>query len=321
MPIIEHSSYDQRPYYFRNGHLETILPSFFRKVKGFDYSRERITTPDDDFLDLDWLRSGNHKVVILSHGLEGSSERHYVRSCAKYFHEHGWDVLAWNYRSCSGEMNRQLRLYHHGVTDDYETIVNQAIEAYEEIALIGFSMGGSTTLKFLGEQGGSVHSKIKAAAVFSVPCNLWNSAEALVRKENRFYKRRFLRKLKNKVKAKAELWPDHIDVSELDQIKTFEVFDEYYTAPLHGFKDAHDFYTTSTSDRVYPRIQTPALIVNAKNDPLLGDKCYPVELAKSNGFLYLETPLYGGHVGFSLKGKKHSWMDERALEFIRQYTT
>lgn len=321
MPIIKHSNYDQQAYYFKNGHVETILPSFFRKVKGVVYQRERIDTPDDDFLDLDWLKGGNNRLIIISHGLEGSSDRHYVMSCAKYFHKRKWDVLAWNYRSCSGEMNRQLRLYHHGVTDDLELIVNKGLSNsdYFEIAMVGFSMGGSTTLKFLGEKGADVNRKIKAAAVFSVPCNLWNSAEALKKRENRFYKKRFLRKIKNKIREKHSLYPDIINITGLDQIDSFDVFDERYTAPLHGFKSAEDFYTRSSSDRVYDKIKIPALIVNAINDPMLGQKCYPFDIVEDHETLFLETPATGGHVGFSLRKQDHSWMDERAFEFISKY--
>ena len=239
---------------------------------------------------------------------------------AAYFHKRGWDVLAWNYRSCSGEMNRALRLYHHGVTDDLHTVISHGLSLnYEQAALSGFSMGGSTTLKYLGEKGDALDSRIVAAAVFSVPCNLWDSAVQLTLKGNRYYKNRFLKKLIKKVKHKAEIHPDQIDITGIDSITTFAEFDERYTAPLHGFKDAQDFYLTSTSDRFYHNIKIPTLIVNAKNDPMLGEKCYPYDLTKNHEFLYLEIPDHGGHVGFSLKRKKHSWMELRAFEFISDH--
>ena len=318
MPIIQKSSYDDHPFYIKNGHFETIIPSLFGSIKGVNYNRERISTSDHDFLDLDWLKEENDKLIVISHGLEGSSERYYVKSMAKYFLAKGWDVLAWNYRSCSGEMNKALRLYHHGVTDDYDQIIKHAIQTspYERIALSGFSMGGSTTLKYLGEQSGNIDSRIFAAAVFSVPCNLWDSAVQLTKKENRFYTKRFLKKMLRKIKQKAELHPNKINIEGIDKITTFAEFDKRFTAPLHGFKDAEDFYTSSTSDQFYPNIQVPSLIVNAKNDPMLGEQCYPYDIAKNHKYLHLETPDAGGHVGFSLKGKEYSWMDRRALEFI-----
>ena len=321
MPFLKESTFDQNPYFIKHGHLETIIPSLFREIKGVEYERERIDTPDDDFLDLDWLKSGNDKLIILSHGLEGSAERHYVKSCAKYFHQRGWDVLAWNYRTCSGEMNRQLRMYHHGVTDDLETVIlhGNKNNEYKNVVLAGFSMGGSTTLKYLGEKGSDAIGQISAATVFSVPCNLWDSAVQLTVKGNSFYKNRFLRKMKKKIVEKSTLFPNEIDITDIDNIKNFDEFDRRYTAPLHGFKDAQDFYVSSSSDQFYHNIKVPSLVVNALNDPLLGDKCYPKTLAEANDNLYLETPKTGGHVGFSIKGKEYSWMDERAFEFISNY--
>ena len=114
MPVIPHSSYPGPPAYLRNGHLQTVVPSVFRKVKGVDYERERLELPDGDFLDLDWLDSRSKRLLIVTHGLEGDSHRHYVKGTAKLFSAAGWDVLAWNCRSCSGEMNRAFRLYNHG---------------------------------------------------------------------------------------------------------------------------------------------------------------------------------------------------------------
>lgn len=321
MPIILKSPYGNFLSFFRSGHLETILPSLLRKIKGVHYERERIDTPDEDFLDLDWLRTGSNKLIIISHGLEGSSDRHYVKSAAKFFHQKGYDVLAWNYRSCSGEMNKALRLYHHGVTDDLETVINHAIatKSYKRIALVGYSMGGSTTLKYLGENGFNTPKHIVAAAVFSVPCNLWDSAHQLTFSRNSFYKKRFLKKLVKKIKLKHAQYPDAFDIEGIDHIKSFGEFDEKYTAPLHGFRNARHFYKTSTSDLHYHSIKVPSLIVNALNDPMLGEKCYPYEDCRQNTLLTLETPKTGGHVGFSLRGKPYSWMDLRAYEFIDSF--
>ncbi|MEM8895586.1 MAG: alpha/beta fold hydrolase, partial [Bacteroidota bacterium] len=229
MPVISKSSYRKRPFYLINGHMETVVPSLFRKVKGVEYERERLELEDGDFLDLDWLKGGNERLLIVSHGLEGNSDRHYVKGTAKYFHERGWDVLAWNYRSCSGEMNRLPRMYHHGVTDDLEAVINHGLsQGYKEANLVGFSMGGSTTLKFLGEQGSQVDARITGAAVFSVPCNLWDSAVQLTKKSNNFYKNRFLNKLKKKVAQKAEMYPDIINTEGLDKMTSFSEFDERY---------------------------------------------------------------------------------------------
>ncbi len=322
MPNINFSAYGDALHWLRNGHLETMIPTFFPRKFVVQYQRERIDTSDDDFLDLDWLFAKSEKLVILSHGLEGSTDRSYMQSMATYFHERGFDVLAWNYRSCSGEMNRQLRLYHHGVTDDLETVIQYAIDTrrYKKIALIGFSMGGSTTLKYLGESSYNTPKHVVAAATFSVPCNLWDSALQLTSGENAFYRKRFLRKMIEKIKRKHEQFPDQVDITDIDKIVSFGQFDERYTAPLHGFRNARHFYKTSTSDLHYGSIKVPSLIVNALNDPMLGEMCYPYEICKDHQYLFLETPRCGGHVGFRLRGRKHSWMDERAYQFISKFT-
>src|SRR5690349_18377924 len=156
------------PLFLFSPHLETIFPALLRRVDLKSYTRERITTPDNDFLDLDWLKQDSHKLVILSHGLEGNSTRPYIKGMAKALFEEGYDILAWNFRGCSEEMNKQLRFYHSGATDDLDVVVKHAAEKkYDEIFLVGFSLGGNLTLKYLGEQASS--SKIKKAVAISVP--------------------------------------------------------------------------------------------------------------------------------------------------------
>jgi predicted alpha/beta-fold hydrolase len=318
MPVISASAYTKRPRLFRNGHQETVLPSLLRFIRGVKYKRERLELEDGDFLDLDWIKNGHSKVVIISHGLEGSSKRHYVKSAARFFAKQGFDVLAWNYRSCSESMNRNLRLYHHGVTDDLGAVVDHAVaQQYANVYLMGFSMGGSTTLKYLGEQGSNVPKQVTAASVFSVPCNLWDSGVQLKLPENSFYKNRFLKKLKKKVFFKWIQYPNQMNIQGLDEITDFDEFDDRFTAPLHGFKSGKEFYEKSSSDNVYGTITTPALIVNALNDPLLGDKCYPYDQARNHQYLYLETPEIGGHVGFTTGNWRESWMEVRALEFFK----
>src|SRR6187431_2146497 len=134
------------PFAFFNAHVETIYPSLLRRVPLAPYHRERIVTPDQDFLDLDWLRQGSDKLIIISHGLEGNSERAYIKGMARAGMARGFDILAWNYRGCSGEMNRQLRFYHSGATDDLDWVIRHALQTgYKQINLIGFSLGGNLT--------------------------------------------------------------------------------------------------------------------------------------------------------------------------------
>ncbi len=317
MPIIE-SSYSRYPFYLFNGHLETIVPSLFRKVEGIDYTREKINTPDDDFLNLDWSRVGSDSLLLISHGLEGDSERHYVRGLVKLFNSRGIDALVWNNRSCGGEMNLQPILYHHGASYDLETTVDHVLMNYDyhDIYLTGISMGGAQTLNYMGEKGQDLPSQIKKAAVYSTPCNLPSSALTLKDPSNLFYKKRFLGKLKAKMRLKAEQYPELIDLDLLDRVDNFDDFDTYFTAKLHDFKDAKDFYETVSPDQRMPSITVETLVLNALNDPLLGPECYPEDLARKKSEIVLEMPKRGGHTGFVVRGEEFTWAEHRLWDFL-----
>lgn len=317
MPIIP-SAYTRPPAYLFNAHLETIVPSLLRKISGLEYSRERIDTPDGDFLNLDWSRVGGEKLLILSHGLEGDSRRHYAMGLAKLFNQQGVDVLVWNNRTCGGEMNLKPILYHHGSSYDLDTVVTHVLRqgTYREIFLSGISMGGAQTLKYLGEKGRDLPAQITRAAVYSTPCNLASSAATLKISGNRFYKNRFLGKLKKKIEAKAVQFPDLVDLELLRRVDDFDTFDTHFTAKLHGFRDAADFYKSVSADNWMDQIAIPTLIVNALNDPLLGPACFPTKLAASKSNIYLEMPKRGGHTGFLLRGKEFTFGEFRILEFL-----
>jgi predicted alpha/beta-fold hydrolase len=318
MPLIEHSSY-KAPFLLNNGHLQTILPAFLRKSGGRLYQRERINTTDDDFLDLDWARIGSGKIAIISHGLEGNSHRHYVIAMAAMLNQNGWDALAWNYRGCSGEINRQLRMYHNGSIDDLECVVNHVLKKgmHHAIALIGFSLGGNLTLVYLGSRGNDLDRKIGKSVVFSVPCDLRASAQLLATWKNKIYMEQFLVSLHSKIKAKMKIMPEVITDSHYYRIRNFKDFDDRYTAPIHGFKDAEDYWARCSSGQFIPEITIPTLIVNALNDPFLAEGCYPVLQASRSRYVYLETPASGGHVGFIRCARDGSyWSEMRAIEFL-----
>lgn len=304
----------KRPPLLFHAHVETIFPSLFRTVNGVYYTRERILTPDDDFLDLDWLPQQAKKLVIISHGLEGNSQRAYIKGMAKVFFANHYDVLAWNYRGCSEELNKQKRFYHSGATDDLDVVVQHALsKMYEEIILIGFSLGGNLTLKYLGE--GKRDVRITKAITFSVPLNLHTSCEKISQPTNRIYSNRFLKSLKNKVRAKASVRND-INITSIDTIKTLQEFDDHYTSVLHGYTNAIDYYTKCSAINFVDTIEVPTLIVNALNDPFLSPECFPTQQLKSHPFVTLEIPSEGGHVGFTQFGKKGLfWSEERALKF------
>lgn len=320
MPILSPPSY-QPPLLQFNGHLQSIYPSIFRKVPFVYARRERLDLPDGDFVDLDWsvAKKASNKLVIVTHGLEGDSTRHYVTGMAKIFSENGYDALGWNCRSCSGEMNRLVRFYHHGDANDLRYVIDFAINqyGYEEIVLVGFSMGGSLTFRAIAEYPEWVPTQVKSAIGFSVPCSLKGSVDALSTKGNNIYLKRFLRKLGEKIKLKAQLFPGQIDATDYDQIKTFIEFDNRYTAPLHGYDNALDFYEKASVGPLLHQIKIPSLIVQAVNDPFLLPNCMPIETAEQHPTLFLEMTEKGGHCGFMVKGQLHTWAEKRALSFAQ----
>ncbi|WP_075352648.1 YheT family hydrolase [Algoriphagus marinus] len=317
MPILK-SNYSGPPFYLFNGHLETIIPSLFRKVTGVNYQREKIKTPDEDFLNLDWSKVGSDKLLILSHGLEGDSGRHYIMGLVKLFNQNGIDALVWNNRTCGGELNLKPILYHHGASYDLDTVIEHVFSTndYKSVFLSGISMGGAQTLKYLGEKGLDLDARIVKAAVYSTPCNLPSSAATLKEKRNVFYKKRFLGKLKKKMAAKALQFPELIDLEMLEKVDDFDTFDTFFTAKIHGFKDADDFYQSVSADNWMPAISIPTLIINALNDPLLGPACYPVSLAESKPEIILEMPKFGGHTGFVNRSQEFTWAEYRILDFL-----
>ena len=317
--IVTNSTYN-KPSFISGEHIETIIPSVFRHVKQTPTNKERIYTPDKDFLDLDWHKVGSDKLVIVSHGLEGSSKSEYALGIAKYFNHHKIDALCWNYRGCSEEMNLTSTFYHSGATYDLETIIKHAItKKYNSITLIGFSLGGNLTLKFLGETPNKYPS-IKASVIFSVPFDLSTGCDEISKIKNIHYAFRFLRKLKKKVKAKHQIMGNNFPLNGVESISTIKEFDNVFTAPLHGFKDADEYYQKSSSIHYLASINTPTLIINALNDPFLPETCYPTSQLKEHKYIWLETPKHGGHVGFGPAAKDGSyWSERRAFEFIKEF--
>jgi predicted alpha/beta-fold hydrolase len=325
MPIIKKSTYHKAPFYQFNGNLQTIVPSFTRQIKGVTYERERLSLSDGDFVDLDWIDSGQKKLVILTHGLEGNTQRHYILGAAKFFVQEKWDVLAWNCRSCSGEMNRMPRLYNHGEIGDIAEVINHALKTkdYEKVVLIGYSMGGSITLKYLGVNAPHLPPQIYKGIAYSAPCKLASSAASLNRPSNWVYKRKFLSQLSYKMKAKAVQFPNLLDIEKLKHIEKWADFDEYFSAPLNGFNSAAAFYEFASAENFMSTINIPTLLVNAQNDPIIPPDCSPTQLCEKHPFIYLENPTVGGHIGFAepsfSRHKEYSWMETRAIRFIQAH--
>jgi len=320
MPLIPKSAYPGPPWYQYNGHWQTILPTTIRRVRGLQYERERLELADGDFLDLDWVNNQSQDLLILTHGLEGNSDRIYMKGMAKFFADQHWDVLAWNCRSCSEEMNRAFRLYYHGEIEDIATVIDHALNTrnYQRIVLVGFSMGGNITLKYLGVNGSNIPKQITHGLAFSTPCDLAESIKELEKPKNKFYNRLFFKRLEAKIRAKAAQFPDRLDLSKFAEIKVWRDFDTYFSAPLTGLSSADEFYFEASSRNFMAGTTIPTLIVNAQNDPLLNDSSSPKDISENHPYLYLETPKKGGHVGFGMGNRSHVWAELRAWEFCHQ---
>ena len=330
MSIISTDDY-RPPFWLPDGQSQTIFPSLFRKVEGVNYLRERIPTIDGDFLDIDFSkhnlttessnreqsnhRTVNNSIIILSHGLEGDTSRQYITGMVKNFNAHGFDCIAWNFRSCSGEMNQTKTFYHSGATDDLETVLKHSLsKGYKKIYLVGFSLGGNLTLKYLGEKGQNLYPEIQKAITFSVPLHLSSSSKKI----GWLYTKRFNKSLINKILEKSQRFPElQIDTSNIAKIKTLKDFDDAYTSQLHGFIDAEDYYERNSSLYFLDKINIPALIINAQNDPFLSAECFPFEKIKSMEKVYFQAPKMGGHCGFYPADYQGVlWSEKRALEWV-----
>ncbi|MBO0590948.1 alpha/beta fold hydrolase [Cellulophaga sp. E16_2] len=318
MPLVA-STYNP-PILFKNGHLSTIYSGIFRKVDGVAQERERITLFDTDFLDLDWSFASqkSNKVMIILHGLEGSAQRPYIMGSAKVFNQNGYDACAINLRSCSGAPNLLFRSYHSGATEDLDAVIQHILtnKSYDEIYIKGFSLGGNLALKYLGEKR-EIPKAVKGAVAVSVPCDLYSSLKQLLLPENRLYAARFKKHLVEKLRVKQELFPNEISDKDIASIKTLKDFDDIYTSRAHGFTDAIDYYTKSSCLPFLPNIKIPTLIINSKNDSFLGPECYPYTEAEENKNLFLETPNFGGHVGF-YGVKNTTYTEKRCLNFLNE---
>ncbi len=319
MPLIEPASY-RAPLGFRNPWTQTLYPALFRKVSGVCYRRERLDLPDGDFLDLDWSETGSNRLVIVLHGLEGNARRPYVKGMVRAFNRAGWDALGFNFRNCSGTPNRLLQSYHIGATGDLAWLVERlaASARYACIALVGFSLGGNVVLKYLGEQGSRLPSVVQAAVAFSVPVDVVDANREIRKPRNRLYVWRFMQSMNAKIEQKRRRFGDQL-FQPGRPARNFDEFDEWYTAPIHGFSSAHDYWTRNSSIRFLPDIRVPALLINAEDDTFLGPACYPTALARRHRYLHLEIPRHGGHVGFVRFGHRGLYgSEQRALTFVHE---
>lgn len=282
--------------------------------------RKRIITPDDDFLDIDLHVQDSNRAILLLHGLEGNSTSLYNLTIGHHFMNHSWDIIAVNFRSCSGEMNNNLKMYHSGATYDLHEVITQCTSEYEQVVIIGTSLGGNQTLKYLGEKKYSIPDNVIGGVAISTPIHLSNASQQLLKAENLIYQLRFIKSLAYKIVLKNKQFPGQISRRPLLKCWNLYRFDEYYTAPIYGYSDAEDYYKQNSSAQFLNSIERPALLINSLDDPFLGDKCYPKELAKnSNVFSYCETS-YGGHAGFTSSWNNRTWLPKKIEQYLDQIT-
>lgn len=315
MPVIP-SEY-KTPFIFQNGHINTIFSTLYRKKSQPNYYTIRLETVDNDFFDVDTLMNeSNRKSVVLIGGLESDSYSPYVSSIAITLYNQGFDVFIINHRGCSGELNKLYKSYHSGFTKDLEQFINShpyKKKVYESNFIIGFSLGGNITLKYLSLNNSN---PFDAAVTISVPISLKDSALELEGFINSIYMSRFLKKLCSKLKIKQNFTKDELTI--LDGMKTFRAFDDFYTAPVNGYRNAEHYWKENSSLPLLKDLNTPTLLINALDDPFLGKECYPYDIAKKNKFLMLEAPRYGGHVGFAqFNGQISFYHEDRIISYLK----
>jgi len=305
-------------------HLGTVYASVARPFPRPPFRRERWELPDGDFLDVDRLDAplAGGPILVISHGLEGSSRASYVRGLAAAGARSGLAVAAWNFRGCSGEPNRLLRQYHSGETGDLAAVVSRlaAEDPARPILLAGFSLGGNQLVKWLGERGDDVPAPVRAAVAISVPFDLEACASAL---DGRgfwpfVYRERFLRRLRRKALRKAVEHPGSIDAAAVRRSRTFAEYDGLVTARLHGFSSAQDYWRRCSSARFVGAVRRDLLLLSADDDPLVPPRSIPVAQARANPRVTLEVTSGGGHVAF-VAGSPIGpafWAEERAVAFL-----
>ena len=312
------------PAWLRGGHLQTIYPRLLALPR-VRYRRSRWETPDGDFIDLDWIdreRAATEPapLVVLFHGLEGSSGSPYAAALMAALRDAGWNGVVVHFRGCSGELNRLRRAYHSGDSAELDWILRRLRRSHTSgLYAVGVSLGGNALLKWLGEQRSAASQVIDAAVAVSAPVDLQAAGNALDAGFNLVYTRNFLLTMKRKTLAKLERFPDLCDRGLVLRSRTLREFDGIVTAPLHGFRDTDDYWTQASSKPWLRHIATPTLLINARNDPFLPAASLPApaEVARC---VTLDFPHEGGHVGFvSGPFPGHcGWLPSRILAFLRE---
>ncbi len=312
------------PRWLPGGHLQTVYPATLIRTPEVPMARERWDAPDGDFIDVDFLagRPGQ-PLLLLFHGLEGSSSSHYARALLAHLQTLGWTGVVPHFRGCSGELNRAPRFYHSGDAEEIDWILQRMAShplAQQACAFhaVGVSLGGNALLCWLGTRGKDAQF-ITSAAAISAPLDLAAGGAALSSGFNLVYTRNFLRTLKPKCLAKLEQFPGLFDRERMLAARDLYEFDNVVTAPLHGYRDAPDYWHRASAKHVLNDIHVPTLVLNARNDPFLPAQHLPTRAAEA---VTLEYPDEGGHVGFATGRLPGSldWLPRRIVNFLSAQT-
>lgn len=348
------------PFWLPGAHCQTLYSALATPTHTLRFVRERVDTPDGDFIDLDWSAPGivvkpassepiaedlpreamadrwlnhhdtdllkkafNTPALVLLHGLEGSSRSRYAQSIMQYFRARGWVVVMAHFRGCSGVANRLARAYYSGDSEEVgfilKTVQARVPNAHWHAA--GVSLGGNALLKYLGEHAHEMHTPLRSAAAIAAPTDLWAAGEQL---SNDYlcrvmYTRFFLQTLKPKVIEKAKQFPGAVDVMRIHRARTLRDFDDAYTAPMHGYQDAHDYWRRASSKPWLAHIKIPTLVLNARNDPFIPEGSLPSPTEASASVL-LHQPAEGGHAGFTTGAFPGHllWLPQRLARFFER---
>jgi len=303
------------PAWLPGGHLQTLYAAL-RPPAGPRLARERWETPDGDFIDVDFAGPpAAARLVVLFHGLEGSSASHYARAIAAHAAARGWRFALPHFRGCSGEPNRRPRAYHSGDSDEIDWILRR-LRAGRAQALdaVGVSLGGNALLKWLGERGAAAGAMVRRAVAVSAPIDLVAAGFTLDRGFNReLYTRVFLATMKRKALEKLERFPGLYDAERVARARTLYEFDDLVTAPLHGFRGVRDYWSRASCAPWLEHIRVPTLLLNALNDPFLPAEALLAASVRAAGDVVLEFPATGGHAGFPAR---RAWLPQRIDAFF-----
>ena len=331
------------PLWLPNRHVQTIVPSLFARRPAVSFRRERWDTPDGDFIDLDWVvhdgqsaalrtpgtvphavpqpTADNAPLFVLFHGLEGSSASHYAASLMAAAREYGWHGVVPHFRSCSGSLNRLPRFYHLADSNEVDWVLRRLRAAHRgPVVAVGVSLGGNVLLRWLGERREEAASVVAAAAAISTPIDVHAGGRALSQGFGLVYTRSFLKTLKQKAGQKLDQFPGLFDRDAMLASRTMYEFDNVVTAPLHGFRDTDDYWSTATTRPLLPHIQVPTLVLNARNDPFLPAEALPSQKEVSAS-VELDQPRHGGHAGF-MTGPfpgRIDWLSRRVFGYLERH--